>query len=50
VRVAWKIVPAVGDTRRPQPPQDHRPSGSFHPCSPAHTGHRKPSGQRSQSR
>ena len=29
VRVPWKIVPAVADTRRPQTPHDHRPSGSF---------------------
>jgi len=29
---------------------DQRPSESFHACSLAHSGHRKPCGQRSQSR
>jgi hypothetical protein len=50
VRVPWKIVPAVAETRRPQTPQDHRPSASFHAFVPRHTGHKNPSGQRSQSR
>ena len=50
VRVPWKIVPAVADTRRPQTPHDHRPSGSFHAFVPRHSGQRNPSGHRSQSR
>lgn len=50
VRVPWKIVPAVADTRRAQPPQDHRPSASLHAIVARHTGHQNPSGQRSQSR
>jgi len=50
VRVPWKIVPAVADTRRPQRPHDHRPSGSFHATAERHSGQHKPSGQRSQSK
>jgi hypothetical protein len=50
VRVAWKIVPAVGDTRRAQPPHDQRPSASRQARVPPQCGQTKPSGQRSQSR
>ena len=50
VRVPWKIVPAVAETRRSQPAQRQRRSGARHPSGEAHHGHTNPSGQRSQSR
>jgi hypothetical protein len=50
VRVPWKIVPAVADTRRAQPPHDQRPSPSLQAFVAPHSGQRNPSGQRSQSR
>jgi len=50
VRVPWKIVPAVADPRRPQPPHDHRPSASLQAVVASQSGQQNPSGQRSQSR
>ncbi len=43
------VVPAVGESRRRQPPHDHRPSLSRQATVSAQNGQEKPSGQRSQS-
>ena len=50
VRVWWKIVPAVAETRRPQPPHDRRPSRSRQDTAEPQWGQAKPSRHRSQSR
>ena len=50
VRVSWKIVPAVRETRLRQPPQRQiRPRATVVTVRP-HAGHTGPPGQRSQSR
>ena len=36
----WKMVPAVADTRRAQPPHDQRPSASRHPVVAPDSGQR----------
>ena len=44
VRVPWKIVPAVAETRRSQPAQRHRRSGARHPLpAPHHERNRRAS-------
>ena len=50
VRVSWKIVPAVRDTRRRQPAQRRTPPAISQPESQPQCGHLKPFGQRNQSR
>jgi hypothetical protein len=50
VRVLSKIVPAVTDTLRSQPPHFQRESANRHPAMLAQCGQTNPSGQRSQSR
>ena len=50
VRVSWKIVPAVRETRLPHPPQRHtRPAATVVAVRPQF-GHTGPVGQRSQSK
>jgi hypothetical protein len=50
VRVSWKIVPAVTDTRRRHGSHQKRPSPSRHAREPWQRGQTKPEGQRSHSR
>ena len=50
VRVLSKIVPAVADTLRSQPPHFHRECANPYPTTLAQWGQTNPSGQRSQSK
>ena len=50
VRVRSKIVPAVTDVRREQPPHSTRPSASRQPPALPQYGQANPPGQRSHSR
>ncbi len=50
VRVRWKTVPAVGETRRAQPAHERRPSASRQERWSPQCGQTKPPRQRSQSR
>jgi hypothetical protein len=50
VRVSWKTVPAVLETRRRQSEHLHTAPAIFQPPTQPQCGHTKPSGQRSQSK